>query len=127
MNRTTSHHEEEEDAGDNNDDGRREGGGCADGRGGQGGGQGRGGGSGRNGDAVVRKIQVQQERRRKDLRGISIQGRHAALLLLRSGRMTTRYAADNAIVMAAGGKTLSTEAMDDATATQWQRRWKVRR
>ncbi len=41
-------------------------------------------------DAVVRKIQVQQERRHKDLRGISIQGWHAALLLLCSGRMTTR-------------------------------------
>ena len=27
----------------------------------------------------------------------------------------------------ASGETLSTEAMDDATATQWRRRWKVRR
>ena len=35
----------------------------------------------------------------------------------------------NAIVMAAGGETLSMEAMDNATATQWQRRrrWNVRR
>ncbi len=85
VNRTTSHHKEEEDTGDNNDNGGRGGGGCGDGRGGQGGGQGRGGGSGRNGNTVMQKIRVQQERR-----GISIPGRHAALLLLRSGRMTTR-------------------------------------